>query len=69
MVLVVVLLDLLGTAAEVGPTGAAALDVVGGQLGDALTARQEGREVSVVLPGLHALGQCEELQAMVPGHP
>jgi hypothetical protein len=68
MVLVVVLPDLLGTAAKIGPTGAAALDAVGGQLGDALTAGQEGQEVSVVLLGLHTLGQCEELQAMVLGH-
>jgi hypothetical protein len=42
MVLVVVLLDLLGTAAKVGPTGTAALDAVGGQLGDALAAGWEG---------------------------
>jgi hypothetical protein len=68
MVLVVVLPDPPGTAAKVGPVGAAAPDTVGGQLGDALTARQEGWEVSVVLPGPHAPGQREELQATVTGH-
>jgi hypothetical protein len=42
MVLVVVLLDPPGTAAEVGPIDAIALDAVGGQLGDTLTTGQEG---------------------------
>lgn len=69
MVLVVVLPDPPGTATEVGPAGAAAPDAVGGQLGDALAAGREGREVGVVLLGPHAPGQCEELQATVPGHP
>jgi hypothetical protein len=61
IVLVVVLLDLLGTATKVGPVGAAALDTVGGQLGNVLTAGWEGWEVSIVLLGLHALGQRKEL--------
>jgi hypothetical protein len=61
MVLVVVLLDPPGTAAKVGPTGTTVPDVVGGQLGDALAARREGWEVSVVLPGPHTSGQCKEL--------
>jgi hypothetical protein len=38
-VLVVVLLDLLGTTTKVGPVGTIALDAVGRQLGDALTTR------------------------------
>jgi hypothetical protein len=39
MVLVMVLLDLLGTAAKVGPAGTIALNIVGRQLGDVLTTR------------------------------
>jgi hypothetical protein len=39
MVLVVVLLDLLGTAAKICPIGATVLDIVGRQLGDVLTTR------------------------------
>jgi hypothetical protein len=42
MVLVVVLLDLLGTAAKVGPAGTTVLDIVDGQLGDVLTTGWEG---------------------------
>jgi hypothetical protein len=49
MVLVIVLLDLLGTTTKVGPAGAAALDIVGRQLRDVLTAGWEGREVSMIL--------------------
>jgi hypothetical protein len=47
---------MLGTAAKVGPTGTTALDTVGGQLGDVLTARQKGQEVYIVLLGLYTLG-------------
>ncbi|EAW22031.1 uncharacterized protein NFIA_024100 [Aspergillus fischeri NRRL 181] len=69
MVLVVVLPDPPGAAAEVGPTHAAAPDAVGRQLGDGFAARGQRWEVGVVLPGPHALGEGEELQATVPGRP